>query len=70
MYNLADDVSEKTDVASQHPDTVVALQKRVEVLAKEMAKPMFLVEALSTIKSRPSEPPALPNEETYFDQEP
>jgi arylsulfatase A-like enzyme len=70
LYNLADDVSEKRDVAAQHPDTVVALQKRVEVLAKEMSKPMFLVEALSTIKSRPSAPPALPNEETYFDQEP
>ena len=70
LYNLADDPSEKNNVAAQHPETVIALQQRIGALATEMAKPMFLVEAFATIKARPSAPPALPNEEAFFDQEP
>ena len=70
LYNLKDDPSEKENVAERHPETVRTLQKRVEELAREMTKPMFLQAAMTSIKGRPAVPPALPNEEAYFDQEP
>ncbi len=69
LYNLADDRSEKNNVASQHPDVVRRLQARAEELAGVMVKPMFLVASMAANKSRPAEV-ALPNEEAYFDQEP
>ena len=43
LYNLAEDPSEKNNVAAAHPDKVAAMQQRLEVLAKEAAKPLGLV---------------------------
>ena len=43
LYNLAEDPSEKNNVATAHPDKVAAMQQRLEVLAKEAAKPLGLV---------------------------
>jgi arylsulfatase A-like enzyme len=70
LYNLKDDPYEKNDVAAGHVETVRGLQKRIEVLAKEMAKPMFLLAAQEAIKGRPAGVPALPNEDAYFDHQP
>jgi arylsulfatase A-like enzyme len=44
LYDLAHDPSERHDVAAQHPDEVALLQKRIEALAKESVKPLFLVD--------------------------
>jgi arylsulfatase A-like enzyme len=70
LYNIKEDPSEKNNVAAQHPEMVRQLQQRIEELAREMAKPMFLVSAMGAIKGRPATPPALPSEEAYFNQEP
>ena len=70
LYNIKEDPSEKNDMASQRPETVRELQKRIEELAAGMAKPLFLQAAMTAIKGRPATPPALPNDEAYFDQEP
>src|SRR3982751_6921307 len=39
LYNLAQDPSETTNLAAQHPDTVAAMERRLDALAKEGAKP-------------------------------
>jgi arylsulfatase A-like enzyme len=47
LYNVAQDPSEKSNVAAQNPDKVAALQKRANELAASMAKPMILQTAVS-----------------------
>lgn len=68
LYNISEDPSEKTNVAAQHPELLVKLQARLEQLAGEMAKPMFLVASMGAVKG--GAPPALPNEEAYFNPKP
>jgi arylsulfatase A-like enzyme len=43
LYNLADDPSEKNNLAASHPDKVAAMQGRIEALGKECSKPLALV---------------------------
>ena len=66
LYNIAQDPYEKSDLAEKNPDIVARLQKRIEQLAKESAKSLFLLDALSAVKSGAHGPPALPNEDAYF----
>jgi arylsulfatase A-like enzyme len=68
LYNIAQDPAEQTNVADQYPQKVAELQKRIEALARESVKPLFLVEQFKALKSAPHGPPALPNEEGYFTQ--
>ncbi|HEY0698147.1 MAG TPA: arylsulfatase, partial [Micromonospora sp.] len=46
LFNLADDKSEKADLAAQNPDKVKELQARITELAGEMAPPLLLMEAV------------------------
>jgi arylsulfatase A-like enzyme len=68
LYNIADDPFEKTNLADKYPDIVARLQKRIEELAKESAKSLFLVDAFTAVQSGAHGPPSLPNEETFFTQ--
>lgn len=70
LFDLPRDPSERTDLAAQHPEKVAELQKRAEELAREGAKPLFLLEQFGLLKRRPKAPPALPTEEGYFNLEP
>jgi arylsulfatase A-like enzyme len=70
LYNIADDPSEKHNVAAQHPDTVAALEKRANELAAEMAKPMILQTEMKAMMERLKMPPSLPAELESFDEEP
>jgi hypothetical protein len=67
---VADDLGWKDAgfLADQHPQIVAELQKRIEGLARESAKPLFLVDAFGSIKAGAHGPPALPNEDRYFTQ--
>ena len=69
LYNIAQDPSEKTNLAAQYPEKVAALQKRANELAATMAKPMFLQTEFDAMRKRLAIPPALPDEEFYFDEE-
>jgi arylsulfatase A-like enzyme len=69
LYNLAQDPSEKHDVAAQHPDKVASLQKRANELAATMAKPMLLETEFKAILQRLHLPPALPGEEFQLGEE-
>ena len=66
LYNIPQDPSEKTNLADSNPEKVAELQKRIEQLAKESAKSLFLLEAFGTVKSAAHGPPSLPNEDAYF----
>src|SRR5262249_44697151 len=68
LYDIAQDPSETTNLADKNPQKVAELQKRIEELAKESAKSLFLVEAFKAVQSAGHGAPALPTDETYFTQ--
>jgi arylsulfatase A-like enzyme len=63
LYNIAQDPSEKTDLAAANPDRVLAMQKRVNELAAGMVKSPLLTTEFQQILKRLHMPPALPGEE-------
>jgi arylsulfatase A-like enzyme len=69
LYNIAQDPSEKNNVAEQHPDRVVALQKRINELAGQAAKPLLLALGFQELMRQFHVPPAFPGEELDFSQE-
>ncbi len=69
LYNIAQDPSEKSDVAAANPDKVAALQKRANELAATMAKPLLLEAEFGAMRKRLHLPPALPGEETSFNED-
>ena len=69
LYNLAQDPSEKNNVAAQNPEKVAELERRANELAATMAKPLFLETEFQAMRKRLALPPALPGDEFEFDQE-
>jgi len=70
LYNIVQDPSEKQNVADQHLDKVLALQKRVNELAATMEKSPLLQTEFNELRKRLAMPPALPGEEFLFSGEP
>jgi arylsulfatase A-like enzyme len=70
LYNIAEDPTEKNNVAAAHPDMVAALQKRVNELASGMAKSLVLATEFQAVQQRLHLPPALPGDEFTFNREP
>ena len=69
LFNLAQDPYEKTNVADQNPEKVQELQKRVDGLSGEMAKSLLLTEVFKgVVKGLTGKPPALPNENEFYEQ--
>jgi arylsulfatase A-like enzyme len=50
LFNLAQDPSEKTNLADKNPQKVAELQQRIEVLARQSVPPLFLKDALGATK--------------------
>jgi arylsulfatase A-like enzyme len=69
LYDVAHDPAEKNDVAAANPAKVAELQKRIEELAKQSAKSLFLLEQFQGTQKGLHRPPALPNEDAYFETE-
>jgi len=69
LYNIAQDPSEKNNVAAQNPDKVAALQQRANELAAAMAKPMILETELKAMMQRLKMPPSLPAELASLNEE-
>lgn len=65
LYNVAQDPSEKTNLAAQHADKVAAFQQRLEALAKEAAKPLFLVDQSKVVTKNMHGQPILPTDEDF-----
>jgi arylsulfatase A-like enzyme len=64
LYNIAEDPYEKNNLAAAHPDKVAAMQQRVEVLAKEAAKPLALTYMAQTAMK--ANVPLLPTDEGFY----
>jgi arylsulfatase A-like enzyme len=69
LYNIAQDPSEKNNLAAQNPEKVAELQKRANELASTMTKPLLLQTEFEAMRKRLALPPALPGEEVEFDEE-
>jgi len=69
LYNIAQDPSEKNNVAAANPDRVAALKKRANELAATMEKPLLLQAEFGAMRERLHMPPALPGEEASFNEE-
>lgn len=65
LFNLAQDPSETKNVAAQHPERVAAMQARIELLARESAKPLFLADQFKVIRKNMNGEPVLPTDEEY-----
>jgi arylsulfatase A-like enzyme len=65
LYDVAKDPSETKNVAAEHPDTVAALQKRLEALARESQKPLFLVDQFKVITKNMNGEPILPTDDAF-----
>lgn len=63
LYNLAEDPSEKNNVAAAHPDKVAELQKRLETAGKESEKALALQWILQTAMK--SAIPLLPSDDAF-----
>jgi arylsulfatase A-like enzyme len=69
LYNIAQDPSEKTNLAAQYPDKVAELQKRANELARIQVKPFVLQVEFGEIQKRMKSPPSLPGEDYQFDND-
>ena len=65
LFDLAQDPSEKNNVAAQHPEKVAALQQRLDELGKQSEKPLFLVDQFKVITKNMQGEPILPTDEDF-----
>jgi len=65
LFNLAEDPSEKSNLAAANPDRVAALQRRANELAEGAAKPLFLLEQLRVVMKNMQGEPVLPGEDGF-----
>jgi arylsulfatase A-like enzyme len=70
LFNLAQDPSEKTNLAAQNPQKVAELQQRIETLAREGVQPLFLLDALGAAKHVLFGSVATPDEEKNLEMQP
>ena len=69
LFDLAQDPYEKANVADQNPAKVLELQKRIGGLSGEMAKSLLLTEVFKgAFKGLKAGPPALPDEDAFYQQ--
>src|SRR4029453_17441893 len=65
LFDLTQDPSEKNNLAAQHPEKVAALQQRLDELAKQSEKPLFLVDQFKVITKNMKGEPILPTDEEF-----
>lgn len=65
LYNLAQDPSEKNNLAATHTDKVAAFQQRLNALAVDAAKPLFLMDQFKVVMKNMAGEPVMPIEEGF-----
>lgn len=66
LFNIAEDPSERNDVAAANPERVLALQQRLNALAKDAAKSLFLVDQFKVVMKNMKGEPVLPTDDEYI----
>lgn len=69
LYNIANDPSEKTNLADARPEKVAELQKRVNELASQAEKPILLQIEVKNMLARMHLSPSLPDDLESIDAE-
>lgn len=69
LFNLAQDPYEKNDLAASNREMVAALQQRTNALAKEAAKPLFLVDQFKVVMKNIHGQPVIPTDEGFGEAE-
>jgi arylsulfatase A-like enzyme len=70
LFDLAQDPSEKTNLAGQNPQMVAELQQRIEVLARDAVPPLILAEAMPVLKTQLFGKVVLPEDVKAMEQQP
>ncbi len=70
LFNLANDPSEKTNLADKYPQKVEELQQEIEAMEKGAVQPLFLVEALDAAKYVLMGSVATPEDEKALENQP
>lgn len=70
LYDLKNDPNETTNLADTHPDKVRDLSARIEQLARESAKPLFMKAAMDAVFSGIFGPAPIPTEDDPSTMEP
>ena len=70
LFNLARDPAEKTNLADENPEKVAELKQRIEALAGEAARPLFLKQAFGAAMHVLLGSVALPGEEKELEVQP
>jgi hypothetical protein len=65
LFNVAEDPSEKNNLAAEHPDKIAAFQQRLDELAKQSEKPLFLVDQFKVVIKGMHGEPILPTDEDF-----
>ncbi|MFG0328090.1 MAG: arylsulfatase [Phycisphaerales bacterium JB037] len=63
LFDLRNDPSETTNLASQHPALVAELQARVDALAADAKPPLFLIDQFNVITTNMKGEPVMPFED-------
>ena len=69
LYNLAQDPAEENNLAAANPEKVAALQQRLNALAKEAAKPLFLEAQFKVVMHGMHGEPVMPTDEGFGDDD-
>ena len=69
LYDLSKDPSEQNNLAAAHPDKVAAMQQRLDALARDASKPLFLVDQFKVVMKNMNGAPVLPTDEGFGDPE-
>lgn len=69
LYDLSTDPGEARNVAASNTEAVAVMQKRIDALAKEAVKPLFLVDQFKVVMTNMNGEPVLPIEEGFGEAE-
>lgn len=67
LYDLSKDPSEQNNLAATNPGLVAAMQERLNALANEAVKPLFLVDQFKVVMKNMKGEPVLPTDEGFGD---
>lgn len=69
LYDLSKDPSETKNLAAEHPDKVIAMQQRLNELAKDSAKPLFMIDQMKVVMKNMQGEPVMPGEDSFYKAE-